>query len=346
MKPPFAFALVLFVALRLAAQDVLPRVTYREAPVYPLQMRRAGLRGVVQVGFVLDSKGQVRNPIVISSTNPSFNQPAIDALLKWRFEPGVKNGVPVNVRMEAPMIFTMDGEPDGGKEAYDVSNGDQSKLPPELRYDIPPKPANVVFAVYPFELLRDGVGGTAEVRLLVSPSGEVAQAVVIKATRPEFGQALLAMLDEWKFQPAMKEGKPTLAALDIRQEFSDSGGDVPVSDEARDLLDELKKKKPDLCPLKELDVRPLLLSQRSPVFPSALIGKVAGGQAVVEFLIDHYGTVQLPRIVSATDPAFGYAAVQGVAAWRFAPLTSHGKSVAARAKVPIDFTTPKPAAQN
>jgi TonB family protein len=216
-------------------------------------------------------------------------------------------------------------------------------VPPRVNYT-PPKPANTVFAVYPFELLRDGVSGTADVRFLVNPSGEVAQAVVIKATRPEFGRALLAMLDEWRFQPAMKEGKPSRAALDIQQEFSDSGGDVPVSDEAKELLDELKKKKPDLCPLKELDVRPLLLSQRSPVFPSALIGKVAGGQAVVEFLIDHYGTVQLPRVVSATDPAFGYAAVQGVAAWRFAPLTSHGKPVAVRAEVPIDFVTPKPAA--
>jgi TonB family protein len=345
MNPRFAFALIFFAALRLAAQDVIPHAIYQAPPVYPLAMKRAGLRGDVRVRFVLDKEGRVRDPFVISSTNPGFNQSAIDAVLKWRFEPGVRYGVPVDTRMEVPIIFKLDDMPDGGQEVYSVSDdhGDQSKLPPELRYDIPPKPANVVRAVYPFELLRDGVDGTADVRFLVSPSGEVAQATVVKATRPEFGQALLAMIDAWKFQPATKEGKPTLTVLDISQEFSDNGGDVPVSDEASNLLYKLKKGKLDLCPIKDLDARPQLLSRLPPAFPSALIGKVAEGKAVVEFFIDHDGNVQLPRVVSATDPAFGYAAVQGVAAWKFAPLTSHGKPVIVRAQVPIDFTTPKPA---
>jgi len=345
MNPRLALSLVFLVVLRLAAQDVPPRVTYRESPEYPIPMRRAGLRGDVCVRFVVDTEGRVSKPFVLSSTNPAFNQSAIDGILKWRFEPGRKKGVPVNVRMQVPIVFQMNDMPNGGREAYEVSadHGDQSKLPSELRYDTPPKPANVVFAVFPFELLRDGVDGTADVRFLVSPSGEVVQAVVVKATRPEFGQALLAMLDEWKFRPAMKDGKPTLAVLDIQQEFSDSDGEVPVSDEARDLLDELKKPKPAFCPTKDLDAPPQLLSQLPPVFPSALVGKVTEGSAVVAFLIDHDGNVQLPRVVSATDPAFGYAAVQGVSAWKFAPLTSHGEPVAVRAKVPFDFTTPKPA---
>ncbi len=322
-----------------AQADAPPRVTYQERPVYPSEMEHAGLRGLVAVRFIVDIEGRVRNAFVISSTNPFFDQPAIDAVLKWRFEPGRQHGVPVKTRMEVPISFDFLGG--GGNEVHGVEHVDQSKLPPELRYDLPPKVVDTVFAVYPFELLRDGAGGTAEVRFLVDPSGEVTQAIVIKATRPEFGQALLAMLDEWKFQPAMKEGKPTLAALNVEQEFSDFGGDVPVSDEAKDFLYELKKEKPAFCPIKDLDARPQLLSPRSPAFPSALVGKVAEGQAVVEFLIDHDGKVQLPRVVSATDPAFGYAAVQGVAAWRFAPPTSHGKPVVVRAQVPIGFHGPK-----
>jgi TonB family protein len=324
--------------------DTPPSAIYKEPVFYPPELRSAGMRGDVVVRFVVDIEGRVRNAYVFSSTNPAFNQPAINAILKWRFEPGRRDGVPVKVTLEVPLHFNLYNAPNGGTEAYSVFDNhvDQSKLPPELRYDIPPKPANVVLAVYPFELLRDRVDGTAEVRFLISPSGKVEQATVVKATRPEFGQALLAMLDEWKFKPAMKEGKPTQAVLDIPQEFSYSGGDVPVSDEAKDLLYELKKGKLDLCLIKDLDARPQLLSRLPPVFPSALIGKVDKGQAVVEFLIDQEGKVQLPRVVSATDPAFGYAAVQGAAAWTFAPLTSHGKSVAVRAQMPINFTTPKP----
>ena len=95
-------------------------------------------------------------------------------------------------------------------------------------------------------------------------------------------------------------------------------------------MKELNKEKPALCPIKDLDVTPQLLSRHLPVFPSALVGKVAEGQVTLEFLIDHYGNVQLPRVVSATNPAFGYAAMQGASAWKFAPPTSHGKPVNAR----------------
>jgi TonB family protein len=325
--------------------DTPPRVTYQAHAIYPPDMVLSAQCGLVKLRFVVDIEGRARNAYVISSTNPGLNQAALDAIAKWRFEPARRNGVPVKAAMVIPFDFNILSSSTHGHEAFDVSNdqSDQSKLPPELRYDIPPKPANVVSAVYPFELLRDGVGGTAEVRFLVSPRGRAEQAVVVKATRPEFGQALLAMLDAWRFQPAMKDGKPTTALLDISQEFSDFGGDVLVSDEAKALLYQLKQEKPALCPIKDLDARPQLIAQPAPVFPSTLIGQVAGGQAVIEFLIDHDGNVQLPRIVSATDPAFGYAAAQGVAAWKFESLTSHGQPADVRAKAPIDFTSPKPA---
>ena len=353
MKLSLAVALIFSMALRLAAQDMPPHVTYQEPPVYPPDIKQAGMRGEVRVSFVVDKDGKVRNPVVISSTNPGFNQSAIDAVLKWCFTPGFRHGVPVNTRIEVPIIFELD-EPDGGAEPYEVTDRhiDQSKLPPEFRFDIPPKPANVVFAVYPFELLRDGVDGNAEVRFMVSPGGEVRQAAVIKATRPEFGQALMAMLDECKFQPAMKNGKPTWATLDVKQGFSDVNSDVPVSDEARHLLHELKKEKPAFCSPKNLDVPLQPLSRHIPAFPSALAGKVAGGQAVVEFIIDREGNVQLPRVVSATDPAFGYAAVQGLAEWKFTPPISHGQPVDVRVRIPMKFIAPvptpdeQPAAQN
>jgi TonB family protein len=226
--------------------------------------------------------------------------------------------------------------------AQEASQSDQSNLTPEQRYDIPPKLTHGVIAVYPFELLRDHVSGTAVVRFIVSPDGNIEQAKVINATRPEFGQALLAMLDEWKFQPAIKDGKPTEAPIEVHQEFSESSPDVPVSETELDLLNELKKDKPAFCPVKDLDARPQLLSQLPPVFPSALLGQVAEGQAVIAFIIDHDGNVQLPRVVFATDPAFGYAAVQGVSEWKFVPLTSHGQPVAIRAQIPIRFNAPLP----
>ncbi|MGA3007340.1 MAG: TonB family protein [Opitutaceae bacterium] len=345
MKSLFTVIFITLFALNSAAQDVAPMPTHQEAPIYPPNMSAMRQTGVVTVAFVVDKQGQVQNPVVVSSTNPGFNQAAIDAVLKWSYAPGLHLGVPVDSQIELPITFQSDA-PGGGSEAFQVSDRkvDQSKLPPEFRYDIPPKPINAVFAVYPFELLRDHIGGSAQVGFCVSPEGEVQKATVLKATRPEFGWALVAMLDESKFQPAMKAGKPTWSLLRSELTFSEASSDVPVSDEAIRLLHELKRERPAFCPPKDLDAKPRPLSRRSPVFPSALVGRVASGRAVVDFIIDHNGDVQLPRVVSATDPAFGYAAVQGVSSWKFAPLTRHGRGVAVRVQIPIDFISPNSAA--
>ena len=61
------------------------------------------------------------------------------------------------------------------------------------------------------------------------------------------------------------------------------------------------------------------------------------GEARIEVLIDEEGKVRLPRIVEATDPAFGYAAVQAVTEWRFEPPTAAGKPAIVRVLVPFDF---------
>jgi TonB family protein len=60
----------------------------------------------------------------------------------------------------------------------------------------------------------------------------------------------------------------------------------------------------------------------------------------VEFLIDRDGRVRLPRIVSATKSAFGYAAVQAVSAWQFDKPVVGGKSVILRVRMPMEFAPP------
>jgi len=61
------------------------------------------------------------------------------------------------------------------------------------------------------------------------------------------------------------------------------------------------------------------------------------GEATVEVLINEEGKVFLPRIVSASEPAFGWAAVQAVAAWRFEPPTRNSAPVVTRVRIPFGF---------
>ena len=87
-------------------------------------------------------------------------------------------------------------------------------------------------------------------------------------------------------------------------------------------------------------MRPSL--KESPAFPVALRGSVDRGAAKVEVLVDEEGYARLPRVVEASDPAFGYAAVQAVSHWTFSPPKAGGKPVVARLQLPFAFEA-KPA---
>ena len=79
-------------------------------PVYPTEMKRQGISGEVQLQFVVDSNGDVQNVEVIKSTNREFEQPAIQAVQKWKFKAGRKGGKPVNTRMAIPIAFNLNDE--------------------------------------------------------------------------------------------------------------------------------------------------------------------------------------------------------------------------------------------
>jgi len=77
------------------------------APVYPYELKRDGVTGVVTLVFEVDDKGNVQDPKVQKSTNPKFDQPALDAIVKWKFKPARKDGVPIQTKLAIPLQFTV-----------------------------------------------------------------------------------------------------------------------------------------------------------------------------------------------------------------------------------------------
>jgi len=87
--------------------DEPPRPIQRIAPVYPDTLRRQGIRGRANVLFVVDEQGRVISPRIESSTHSDFDRAAFEAIRKWRFTPGVKDGRKVKVRMRQPFSFSL-----------------------------------------------------------------------------------------------------------------------------------------------------------------------------------------------------------------------------------------------
>jgi TonB family protein len=289
------------------------------------------------VAFTVDTEGRVRDAYVLRSNNPWFERPALDAVAKWRFKPGRKDGHPVNVRMQVPMIFQLDG---GGDDLFVVNKNGHDKLPPEFRWDKPPVPISTAYPVYPYEALLRGEKAEVEAAFIVGPDGLVQQVDFPDNQAPAaFTQSVRAMIDLWRFTPAQKDGRPSQAALSVKYKFHPSGkGGVPVGDSAYEILRELKRRTPEIYGLKDLDRVPRPISQRPPAYPTSLRAKEIEGEAVIEFIIDRNGDAQLPRIVSSTQEEFGFAAAQVVANWRFTVPRKNGQPVLAKAQIPVGFT--------
>lgn len=321
-----------------------PRGIKQGPPMYPREMARAWVVGSVTISFVIDKSGDVRNAYVVESNNPWFERPALDAMEKWKFSPAELDGRPVNTRALQRIDFNM--KPAGRPlEIWRVTKSkDHDKLPTEFQWETPPMPKMTLFPIYPFEQLKAGTAGKARVSYLVGPQGQVLGARLQEATAPEFGAAVLAMIDGWQFKPATrKDGKPAHANLGIEYEFKPGGrGDVPVSDETRRILRLIEKSPEDIATLQELDGPLKPLSRRPPVYPTALQQAGESGMAAIEFHVDRKGDVHLPRVVSSTAPEFGYAAVQAVATWRFEPPRKKGREVVARVQIPINFALRDP----
>lgn len=91
----------------LADLDQQPVPRYQAKPVYPFEMRRAGVTGEVVVGFIVDVNGDVRDAYPVKSSQREFEAAAVQAVMKWKFRAGKKGGKNVNTRMQVPIVFSI-----------------------------------------------------------------------------------------------------------------------------------------------------------------------------------------------------------------------------------------------
>jgi periplasmic protein TonB len=87
--------------------DRHPVAMFQPIPNYPFALKNAGVEGHVTLRFVVTPNGTVSNIRVMSSTRYEFEKPATEALQKWRFEPGIKQGTRVSSWMEQRINFLL-----------------------------------------------------------------------------------------------------------------------------------------------------------------------------------------------------------------------------------------------
>jgi TonB family protein len=82
-----------------------PKLIHYVEPAFSSSSKEAFVEGVVRISTVVKLDGVPADVHVLKGLNSEEDQKAADAVGKWRFQPGTKNGQPVNVRVTVEVEF-------------------------------------------------------------------------------------------------------------------------------------------------------------------------------------------------------------------------------------------------
>ena len=84
-----------------------PDILYSRDPEYTDQARRARLQGSVLLSIVVDTHGIPQNVKVVRPLGMGLDLKAIDAVMKFRFKPAMKDNTPVPVNINVEISFRL-----------------------------------------------------------------------------------------------------------------------------------------------------------------------------------------------------------------------------------------------
>jgi TonB family protein len=84
-----------------------PQLLTKVEPEYSEEARKAKFQGTVLLYVEVDEKGLPRNIRIIRPLGLGLDQKAIEAVEKWKFIPGKKDGKPVAVQAQIEVNFRL-----------------------------------------------------------------------------------------------------------------------------------------------------------------------------------------------------------------------------------------------
>jgi TonB family protein len=195
--------------------------------------------------------------------------------------------------------------------------------------------------VFPFQLTQKAItSGEAHVAINTDATGKLTDWLVVGYSRPEFADAVLAVLKEWKFEPARLHGSPVGTTIEVFFYFEAKG--VVVSTTAIDQLEGFlsfaeRRFSYRPCSLRELDRIPTPLVTVRPLYSEELVKKGVRGKVTVDFYITEAGMVRLPAVSPYDNSELTALAIDALRQWKFEPPTRNGKPVLVKATQIFNF---------
>jgi TonB family protein len=295
-------------------------------PAYPEAARKAKAEARVVVEFMVDPAGRVTKAEIADSTNPVFNEAALEAVRRWTFAPALENGQPVASGMIVPILFQLTQ-----LKQKQAPLAPPSGLMPHAARVIPAKFKAAPDPDYPAELEEKKIPGQVLIEFTVDPEGSARAPKVIWASHAAFVEMALRALEKTKFEPARQGLLTKASTMQYPVEFGSMGVKRPEILAANQLT-LIGETNPQVEPV------PFVLIE--PVYPREHLLAGEEGTATAEFTVDGKGNTTEVTLVSASAPEYGAALVAAVEAWGFKPASTDGNQVPARLRVVHGFVPP------
>jgi TonB family protein len=82
-----------------------PKLVHYVEPEFSADSKEAFVEGVVKVSTIVTTEGTARDCQIVRGLNAEEDKTALKAVKLWRFQPGTKEGKPVNVRVTVEIEF-------------------------------------------------------------------------------------------------------------------------------------------------------------------------------------------------------------------------------------------------
>jgi TonB family protein len=191
----------------LSSAEATGNLVSKVAPVYPAEAKAAGIEGTVRLNAVIAKDGHMKELHVIGGPI-MLQQSSMDAVKQWVYKPYLLKGEPVEVETQIQVIYMLG-----------TKHPEKSDAQPEEKAEAASTPRLIksVDAIYPPEAKTAHQEGLVLVKTKIDTSG---QPTVLGVEGPEvFWKSAKAAVEQYRFQPAVKDGQPVEATINIEVNF-------------------------------------------------------------------------------------------------------------------------------
>jgi TonB family protein len=179
-------------------------------------------------------------------------------------------------------------------------------------------PQLIAFSQPPYtpEAFKNYVEGTVTLETTVDIEGNVTASRVVKGLGYGLDESALDAVPSWKFSPALKNGSPVEASMQLSVEFK--------------LADAAIRLAPGIAP-------PKIVSRVEPQLTEEARAARAKGTVVLEAVIRLDGTVEISRVIQPLGYGLTENAIHALKQWTFEPGTKDGERLPISMNISVIF---------